>query len=262
VVSGRDVWFLLRGLTREAAHWGEFLPALRAAWPEVEIHALDLPGAGAWHAEPWTGGVADAMEQVRAEAARRAPAAARRFVFGVSLGGMVTMQWAARYPEELAGVAIGASSARGVSPFWKRMRPGALRRVVVGSFEQDVARREAALVRTICNRRELWDATAAAWAEIQRARPVSRLTARNQIRAATTWSAPAALHVPALFLVGAGDRLVHPDCSRALARRYRAPLVEHPDAGHDLTTDAGDWVIAELSRWRQGTLEHSSSRAR
>lgn len=70
----RDVWFLLRGLTREAAHWGEFLPALRAAWPDVDIHALDLPGAGAWHAEPWTGGVAEAMEQVRAEAARRAPA--------------------------------------------------------------------------------------------------------------------------------------------------------------------------------------------
>jgi pimeloyl-ACP methyl ester carboxylesterase len=245
-----ETWILLRGLTREAAHWGDFVPALRAAWPDVDIHALDLPGAGAWHREPWRGGVADAMEQVRAEAARRAPAARRRFVLGVSLGGMVTMEWAARYPEELAGVAVGASSARDLAPFWKRMRPGAWRSVVVGRFERDLARREAAVVRTICNRSELWEATAAEWTEIQRARPVSPETARAQMAAAVRWRAPARLTVPALFLVGRGDRLVHPDCSRALARRFGAPLVEHPDAGHDLTTDAGDWVIAQLTRWR------------
>lgn len=245
-----DTWILLRGLTRESGHWGDFFPAFRAAFPDADVHALDLPGTGAWHTEPWTGGVADAMERVRAEAARRAPAGGRRFVFGVSLGGMLTLEWAARYPEELEGIAVGASSARGLSPFWKRMRPGALRNVVLGSFENDVARREAAVVRTICNRSELWDQTALAWAEIQRARPVSRATARAQIRAAMRWPAPARLNVPALFLVGNGDRLVHPDCSRALARRYDAPLVEHPDAGHDLTTDAGEWVIAQLTRWR------------
>jgi pimeloyl-ACP methyl ester carboxylesterase len=252
VVTQRDTWFLLRGLTREAAHWGEFLTALRAAWPDVDVHALDLPGAGAWHAGAWSGGVAEAMEQVRAEAARRAPQARRRFVFGVSLGGMITMAWAARYPEELGGIAVGASSARDLSPFWKRMRPGALRGIVLGNLERDVARREAAVVRAVCNRSELWDETAAAWAEIQRTRPVSRQNARAQIQAAAAWRAPARLAVSALFLVGNGDRLVHPDCSRALARRYGAPLVEHPHAGHDLTTDAADWVIEELTRWRQG----------
>lgn len=40
-------WLLLRGLTRESAHWGEFIPKLQAAFPDVQIHTLDLPGTGA-----------------------------------------------------------------------------------------------------------------------------------------------------------------------------------------------------------------------
>lgn len=35
------------------------------------------------------------------------------------------------------------------------------------------------------------------------------------------------------------------------AERYGAPLAEHPDAGHDLTTDATEWVVSELLGFRQ-----------
>jgi pimeloyl-ACP methyl ester carboxylesterase len=244
-----ETWFLLRGLTREAAHWGAFVPALARALPAVRVVTLDLPGAGARHAEPWPDTVEDAMEQVRAAAAAHAPGG-RRFVLGVSLGGMVTMAWAARYPDELAGVVVGASSARDVAPPWKRMRPAALPSVVLGGLRRDAREREAAVIRTIINRRELWAETVEAWTPIARARPVSRETARRQLASAIRWRAPARLAPPALFLVGRGDRLVHPDCSRALARRYGAPLAEHPDAGHDLTTDAGAWVVDELVAWR------------
>jgi hypothetical protein len=64
------------------------------------------------------------------------------------------------------------------------------------------------------------------------------------------WRAPARIEVPARFLVGLGDRLVHPDCSLALAARFAAPLACHPSAGHDLTTDACDWVVDQLRRFR------------
>jgi pimeloyl-ACP methyl ester carboxylesterase len=240
---------LLRGLTREAAHWGDFVGALARALPDADVRTLDLPGAGAHHRERWPASVGDAMERVRAEAA----CDGRRFVLGVSLGGMITMEWAARHPGELAGVVVGASSARDLSPPWKRMRPSVLPSVLRGG--------EQRLVRAIINRRDLWDATATAWTEIARQRPVSRGNARAQLVSAMRWRAPAALAVPALFLVGSTDRLVHADCSRALARRYGAPLVEHPTAGHDLTTDAGDWVIAEIERWRShvGTAASTSA---
>ena len=243
-----ESWILLRGLTREAAHWGDFVPALSAALPDVELVTVDLPGAGLSKA-PWPATIRDAMELVRAEAGARARGA-RRFVFGVSLGGMVTMEWAARHPGELAGVVVGASSARDVAPFWRRMRPRALARLALGAMKRDVSAREAAVVRLVSNREDLWPETTRRWVEIQRARPMAAATARGQIAAGARYRAPERLGAPALFLVGLGDRLVHPDCSRALAARYGAPLSEHPSAGHDLTTDAGDWVVAELVRFR------------
>ena len=42
-------WVLLRGLTREAGHWGALPRALEEALPGVRLHLLDLPGAGAHH---------------------------------------------------------------------------------------------------------------------------------------------------------------------------------------------------------------------
>ncbi len=244
----REAWILLRGLTREVAHWGDFAPALAAALPGVEIVTVDLPGAGR-SPTAWPATIRDAMELVRAQANARTRDS-RRFVFGVSLGGMITMEWAAQHPEELAGVVVGASSARDVAPFWRRMRPRALARLALGAIRGDVALREAAVVRVVSNRQDLWPETTRRWVEIQRARPLAAATARGQIAAGARYRAPERLAVPSLFLVGLGDRLVHPDCSRALAARFGAPLSAHPSAGHDLTTDAGPWVIDELVRFR------------
>ena len=44
----RDVipWVLLRGLTREAGHWGSFPNQLRKALGGTPVLTLDLPGAG------------------------------------------------------------------------------------------------------------------------------------------------------------------------------------------------------------------------
>jgi pimeloyl-ACP methyl ester carboxylesterase len=112
---------------------------------------------------------------------------------------------------------------------------------------------DAAVV-ALANRRDLWDATIRSWTQIDRERPVSVGTVRAQVASASRWRAPRSLEVPALFLVGQGDRLVHPDCTRRLAKRYGAPLAEHPDAGHDLTTDAMEWVVGELLGFRQGLV--------
>ncbi|MBZ0232748.1 MAG: alpha/beta hydrolase, partial [Deltaproteobacteria bacterium] len=120
-----DRWIILRGLTREVGHWGEFAATLAAALPAAEIVPVELPGVGTLRERPWPGDIAAAMEDVRARAGRAADGT-RTFVFGMSLGGMVTMEWAARHAGELAGIVVGASSARDLSRPWQRMRPAAL----------------------------------------------------------------------------------------------------------------------------------------
>jgi hypothetical protein len=37
---------LIRGLAREAGHWGDFAERFRAVEPDAQVIAVDLPGAG------------------------------------------------------------------------------------------------------------------------------------------------------------------------------------------------------------------------
>ena len=39
-------WVLLRGLTREQGHWGQFPDQVRAALPGNTVLSIDLPGNG------------------------------------------------------------------------------------------------------------------------------------------------------------------------------------------------------------------------
>ncbi len=248
-----DTWFLLRGLSREAGHWGRFVPDLRAALPGAAVHTIDLPGAGTRRLTAWPDSVAAAMEHVRTDAEQAAPIArrGRTFVFAVSLGGMIALEWAARHPEELTGgVVVGNTSAGGLSPFWHRARPNAWMRMAAAAARVEGVRRERGILAMVSNRFEVHAETAEAWAEVARARPMHRKNVLGQLRAAIRWRAPShAPRVPVLLLVGAGDRMVHPSCSRTLAHRWDVPLREHPTAGHELTLDGGAWVVDQLARF-------------
>jgi pimeloyl-ACP methyl ester carboxylesterase len=225
-----ETWILLRGLSREAGHFGPFVPALAGAMPDAAVVALDLPGAGSRLRDRWPDTIADAMEMVRGKALSRVKTGAPMFLMGVSLGGMVVLEWAARHPSEVSGLVVGASSATDVAPFWMRMRPQGLAALISSALTSDPARRQARIVRAVSNRRDLWDATIRSWTQIDRERPVSVGTVRAQVASASRWRAPRSLEVPALFLVGQGDRLVHPDCTRrrAVEWMFREGILSNP----------------------------------
>jgi len=39
-------FYLIKGLIREAEHWGEFPKILKEQFPEAKISFIDIPGAG------------------------------------------------------------------------------------------------------------------------------------------------------------------------------------------------------------------------
>jgi pimeloyl-ACP methyl ester carboxylesterase len=214
-----------------------------------DVVALDLPGTGTRLHERAPRKMRETVDRVRDEASSCGLLGAPLLLFGISLGGMVAMEWAASYPEELAGVAIAASSASDVAPLLKRFSALGFLLMLKNRFTRDPERRQRRLAWLVSNRRDIRDRIVQEWMQIERDRPVSFATIRAQMDAASRWKAPRSLGVRSLFLVGRKDRLVHPDCTRALARRYSAPLEEHPDAGHDLTTDAPEWVVSHLVRF-------------
>jgi len=93
------------------------------------------------------------------------------------------------------------------------------------------------------------EALATDWAKIARQRPMRVTAVLRQLLAGMRFRLPETIEVPTLALVGGGDRLVDPDCTRRLAERYGFALREHPTAGHDLSWDAPRWICRQVAEW-------------
>lgn len=243
-----ETWFFLRGLVREAGHWAGFLERFRAAFPGREAVALDLPGNGAHFREPSPLSVARMAESVRAEyLARRGPA---NHLFALSLGGMVGLEWLRRWPGDFRSTVLVNTSVRGLSPFHQRLRPRNYARILTLMFSGDPAAVERKILEMTSHNLDRREELVRAWTEIHRLRPVSPRNAVRQLWAASRFRPPRERPpVPTLVLNGARDELVNPACSKALAGHWGLELRVHPEAGHDLTLDAPDWVLEQLRTW-------------
>ncbi len=171
-------------------------------------------------------------------------------LLALSLGGMVALEWASRYPAEVARCVLINTSMRPYNPFYQRLRwrnyPAILALLLRGGLE----RQEALILRLSRRAGTAPGAVLEQWLAYQRQYPVSRANALRQLRAAARYRAPAAAPaVPLLLLSGAGDQLVDPRCSARLAQAWQAPALVHPDAGHDLPLDAGPWVASTVAGW-------------
>lgn len=240
-----QAWFFLRGLVRESGHWYGFLERFSKAFPEREVVTLDLPGNGALHGMKSPALVPAMTDILRAEFQKRK--LKNNYLCAVSLGGMVGIDWMHRYPGDFAGAVLLNTSLKGVCPLWKRLRPANYLTVLTLLAARDLLFRETKILEMTSNRREGREEVARAWAEIQRKRPVSAGNAVRQLLAAVRFAPPLAKPEAKLLLLRSlGDRLVHPDCSARIAHLWQAELATHPDAGHDLTLDAPEWVLERI----------------
>ena len=244
-------WVFLRGLTREARHWGDFPDRFRAAFDveaaEMEILTPDLPGNGRLHALSSPLSVDEMMESCRQQL-RDQGKAPPYHLLALSLGGMVALAWALRYPEECRAAVLMSTSLRPYSPFFDRLRPRGWPTLLRLIPARGLARERAILQLTSARAAEL-QAVLPNWVAYARECPVSRIGGLRQLVAAARFKALEKPMVPLLFLAGAGDRMVHPDCSDRLARAWNADFFLHPRAGHDLTLDAGDWIAEVVKTW-------------
>ena len=244
-----NTWILLRGLTRETAHWGDFPGTLAHALHESQVVPLELPGNGTLRAMPSPTRVADMASFCHQEAARlglRPP----YHLLALSMGGMVAAAWASAHPDEIAALVMINTSFGSFSPLHHRLRPGAwatLARILVNP---DAWRRERLIFElTSSLPQRSRESVLEAWTAIRLARPVHPLNVARQVFASARFRAPLSAPARALVLAGSGDRLVDPRCSRTIAQRWSCPLAIHPTAGHDLPLDDGPWVALQIRNW-------------
>ncbi len=245
-------WLLLRGLAREMRHWGTFRETLAAQLPGARIECLDLPGTGTEHARKSPSRIAGITEDLRARwETLRAQHPGSWNLLGMSLGGMVAMDWTSRHPDDFASVVLVNTSAANLAAPWRRMRLAVLPDIFRALISGDELERNRRILRATTRLvgESAREPIAKEWARIQAESPIARKTVLRQLWGASRFRAPPSLPIPALVVAAAEDPLCDPECPRRLALRFGAPLVIHPRAGHDLSLDDPEWLAAQVRAW-------------
>ena len=255
-------WILLRGLTREARHWGGFAELLRGEFPDAQVFAPDLPGNGSRCREKSPLRVEAMVEALREQLGAQRVAPPYRLL-AMSLGAMVAVDWAARYPGEIGGAVLINTSLRPFSPFYRRLKPANYWRLLGLALGAASDREWECAILELTSRRS--GANAAVlddWLAYRRENPVAIGNALRQLCAAARYRAPLARPSPPLLVLSSlGDALVDCACSRQLAERWQLDHAVHPNAGHDLPLDDGAWVARQVARWLAASPAPAISRA-
>lgn len=240
-------WVMLRGLTRETRHWGDFPQHLNVALG-ARVHCIDLPGNGSRNHMQSPARV-EAMADWCHEELVRAGIARPCAILAMSLGAMVAVAWAERHPGDIEQAVLINTSLRPFSAFYQRLRPRNYLRVLrLLTLPASAGQIESAIFRlTTCL---AGDGVIGQWVAWRAENPVSRRNALAQLIAAISYRAPARRPVDQMLLLASlCDGLVAPDCSRSLAAQWQVPLQLHSAAGHDLPLDDPEWVLRQLRVW-------------
>lgn len=251
-------WLLLRGLSRELRHWGDF-PALLERSTGGAVRCLDLPGAGTENDRPSPTTVAGITDDLRARwrvLANELPGPWG--LMGMSLGGMVCLDWTARFPGDFARVVVANASTANLSPPWHRMQLKALADSARSRLDKDIYVRERRVIGMITSAAPDPDGLARTWAEYAKERPFERRSTGRQLVAALRFRAAEKITVPMLVLAGGADKLCNPECSRRIAQRYGATLEVHPKGGHELSIDVPDWVAERVTAFTRANVERAA----
>ncbi len=258
-------WILLRGLAREARHWGPLPGLLQQALPQAHVITPDLPGNGRRWRERSPKRIDLMVEMLRTEL-RAQGLKPPYHLMGLSLGAMVAIDWAHRHPHEVEAAVLMNTSVRPFSPPHHRLLPRNLPALLHGLLQPAQAERWERTILSLTTQScppnaPKTQALLQDWVRWHREHPVSVPNILRQLTAAARFRAPAvAPPVRLLLLVGDQDHFVSPRCSEALAQAWGRPLFHHPHAGHDLPVDDAPWVVRQVATWSSAgprTFAHS-----
>ena len=244
-------WIFLRGLMREARHWGEFPTQFRAAMPGQDIVTIDFPGNGSLHEEKSATTVEQMAEHCR-NYLKQSGHLPPYHVVALSLGAMVAVAWADRHPADIKKMVLINTSLAPHNPFYQRLRPQNYLTLCSLLMHGSVAHREALIWQLTSSKTsdEQRKNTVAQWRIYATECPINRMNIVRQLRAAMFYRAPKGIPAASiLLLAGRQDKLVNPACSLTLAQKWACPIKIHPSAGHDLPLDDGEWVAQQIKAW-------------
>jgi pimeloyl-ACP methyl ester carboxylesterase len=237
-------WVLLRGLGREKRHWLQFPQMLKG-----KILCLDLPGIGDEDAATAPLTIAAHTDFLRDRFFEKRKADGPWGLLGISLGGMIALDWANRYPDDFQKLVLINTSTKDLSPLIQRLSVFSFYCLTRALAARDLRAREKAVLKMVSNIKEKDPETLDQLTAIVETKPISIANVSKQIVAATQFTCPSSVSASTLILASMKDRMVDVRCSKALAERLHAQIKFHPTAGHDLTLDDPSWVAERVNEF-------------
>ena len=258
--NGPDL-VLLHGWALHGGLWGSWLDALEDSY---RLHLVDLPGHG--HSA-WSPGLRS-LEQLAAAVRPTIPRGA--VVLGWSLGGLLALEIAGRWPRAIRALVLVATTPRFVqAKDWEPAVPPEVLQDFARSLRVDHAR----TVQNFLALQTRGDEQAASTLRLMRRQleshgppdPRALATGLEILRSADLRSRIGTIAIPALVAAGENDRLTPPGAARALAsalpqarlalmpRSAHAPFLSHPDAFLAELRPFLDRCTASAAPGRQGS---------
>jgi pimeloyl-[acyl-carrier protein] methyl ester esterase len=245
-------WILLRGLSREVRHWGKFPSILESKNSKYRVFPLELPGNGRKFNIDSKTSLEDNVEHLREELIELKKSNPGNFgVIAISLGGMVALTWAGKYPNDFKDLVVLNSSAGDLSTLFKRLQPSAMKEIFKlifsSTYNSNIYDREERILKMTTQITPLTDELIKEWADFGQEYPMTRKNIFRQLYSALKFVVPKELKCNTLILSGAKDTLCHPECSEIIAKLYNSSAAVHPEAGHDLTLDDPQWLATTIA---------------
>lgn len=245
-MTAQKHFYLIRGLIREAAHWGDFLDYLKKDYPTAKITTIDIPGAGEYFKSLSPLSILEMVDQMRKVFKAHSAPEEENVLIAISLGGMIAAKWMQTHPEDFARCVLINTSYRDYSPVFERLKPSALAYLLKVPTLKGRAK-EAHILKLVSNNTDRFDSTLNLWDKVQQERPVSlKNTIRQLLAAARFKSDGFKPKIPTLILASVEDRMVSVHCSEKIAKAWNVPIMFHPTGGHDLSADDPQWIVEKI----------------
>lgn len=253
-------FLFLRGLSRNQYHWGDHKTYKMAFGSKC--YFLDQPGFGDNLSLASPRSVREITDLMHDQwRSMQVDKGQRKVLVGMSLGGMVAMDWVSRYRGEWDHLVLINSSVKDLNPFWQRLKLRNYISLLKTLLMNDIYEKEETIFDLTCNIADK-DSTLKWWLEIHEKYPPDFTDITNQLYAASKFKSPKTLpsHINTLVLTSRADDLVSFKCSQAIAKKYEADIRIHEEGGHDLCLDDFSWCVKQILGWLEVREEPSLNR--